>query len=152
MAVFASTAKVSGRPLTEIIGSDELTTEQWESIQAHVRQGGKKIIQLRGRSSFQSPSHHALLMVKAVIEDGGYDWPCGTYVNAPEAGFEKVMMAMETTLGAGGVTYRVPAGAEEELAALRASYDHVAKLRDEVIDMGLLPPLAEWISVNPNLA
>ena len=49
MAVFTSTAKVSGRPLTELIGTAELTDEAWESIKAHVRQGGKKIIQLRGR-------------------------------------------------------------------------------------------------------
>ncbi len=38
------------------------------------------------------------------------------------------------------------------MAALRASYEHLVKLRDEVIAMGVLPPLAEWRRVNPNLA
>ena len=36
MAVFASTAQVKGRPLTELIGTDELSNEDWEAIQAHV--------------------------------------------------------------------------------------------------------------------
>ena len=149
MAVFASTAKVDGKPLTDLIGTDALPADRWEEIKQHVAQGGKKIIQLRGRSSFQSPSHQSLLMVKAVIDTAGYPWPSGTYVDGE--GFEKIMMAMETTLGPDGVTWRMPDGTGEELAALRASYQHLAKLRDEVIGMGILPPLGEWGRVNPNL-
>jgi malate dehydrogenase len=152
MAVFASTARIAGRPLTDIIGSEELSQEDWEAIQGHVRQGGKKIIQLRGRSSFQSPSHQSVLMVKAVIESGGYDWPVGTYVDSEELGFHNVMMAMETTLGSDGVTWQVPSGTDDEMAALRASYDHLVKLRDEVIEMGVLPAIEAWGEVNPNLA
>lgn len=151
MAVFASTTKVDGRPLLDLIGSDELPREKWEEIAAHVRQGGKRIIQLRGRSSFQSPSHHALQMTKAVIDGAGYPWPCGCYVDSEEAGFEKVMMAMETTLGGDGVHWKLPDGTAEEQAALSTSYEHLVKLRDEVIGMGVLPPLDEWSSVNPNL-
>lgn len=151
MAVFASTAKVSGTPLTELIGTDRLSDEDWEAIQGRVKQGGKRIIQLRGRSSFQSPAHQSVLMCKAVMEGGGYPWPAGAYVDAPEHGLEKVMMAMETTLGSDGVSWKMPEGTESELAALRASYQHLTELRDEVIDMGMLPPLAEWSSVNPNL-
>jgi len=60
-------------------------------------------------------------------------------------------MAMETKLGADGATYEMPRGTEEETAALKASYQHLAKLRDEVIEMGLLPPLKDWTKVNPNL-
>jgi malate dehydrogenase len=152
MAVFASTAKISGRPLTEIIGTDELSQEDWEAIQGHVRQGGKKIIQLRGRSSFQSPAHQSVLMVKAVIEGGGYAWPVGTYVDSEALGFHNVMMAMETTLGSDGVQWEVPTGTDEEMAALKASYEHLIKLRDEVIEMGVLPAISEWEQVNPNLA
>ena len=151
MAVFASTAQIAGRPLTDIIGTDELSQEHWEGIQAHVRQGGKKIIQLRGRSSFQSPSHQSVLMVKAVIEGGGYEWPVGTYVDSEELGFRNVMMAMETTLGSGGVEWQVPAGTDDEMSALRASYEHLIKLRDEVIEMGVLPPIDDWAQVNANL-
>jgi len=151
MAVFASTAKIAGRPLTDLIGTDELTDQKWDEIKKHVQQGGKRIIQLRGRSSFQSPSHQSLLMVKGVIENGGYPWPSGSYVNDPANGFTQTLMAMETTLDKDGVHWKMPSGTDDELAALRASAAHLAKLRDEVIEMGVLPPLSDWGSVNSNL-
>jgi malate dehydrogenase len=151
MAVFASTAKISGRPLLDLIGTEALSQDRWAEIKQHVSQGGKRIIQLRGRSSFQSPAHQSLVMVKAVIDGNGYPWPAGVYVNAPDQGFEKTLMAMETTLNREGVHWRMPAGRDDEMTALRASYEHLAKLRDEVISMGILPPLDEWSSVNPNL-
>lgn len=151
MAVFASTAMIGGRPLLDLIGTPELSEEDWHEIQSHVRQGGKKIIQLRGRSSFQSPSHHSIRMIKAAIEGGGYEWPCGTYVDSPEHDIRHVLMAMETDIGSGGVSWQMPTGTEEEMAALGASYEHLEKLRDEVIEMGILPPLADWGTVNPNL-
>ena len=50
-----------------------------------------------------------------------------------------------------GVSWKMPAGTDDEIAALKASYEHLQKLRDEVIEMGVLPPLDEWKSVNPNL-
>jgi malate dehydrogenase len=144
MAVFAGTAKVDGTPLTDLIGTDKLTNDQWSSIRQHVQQGGKRIIELRGRSSFQSPAHQSVLMVKAAIDGKGYDWPSGAYIDSPEHGFEKIMMAMETTLSEDGVAWRMPTGTDAELAELRASYEHLVKLRDEVVDMGILPPLADW--------
>ena len=151
MAPFASTASVDGKPLASLIGTDALTADQWAAIQQHVRQGGKKIIELRGRSSFQSPSHQSLLMVKAVMDGQGYGWPVGCYVNAPDQGFDQIMMAMETTLTREGVSWAMPEGTPEELAELKASYQHLTKLRDEVVAMGVLPPLDQWKTVNPNL-
>jgi len=151
MAVFASTAKVSGTPLTDLIGTDKLPNDKWEEIKLRVRQGGKRIIQLRGRSSYQSPSHQSLLMIKAAMDGKGYPWPCGVYVDSKEHGFEKSMMGMETTIGANGVTWKMPKGTDDEIAALRASCEHLGKLRDEVIEMGVLPPLSEWSQVNSNL-
>jgi len=144
MAVFASTAKVSGRALTDLIGTSALPNDAWAALQDKVRQGGKRIIQLRGRSSFQSPSHQSMSIVKAAIDGRGYPWPCGMYVDAPQEGFEKIMMAVETRLDREGVHGTIPRGTPEELAALRASYQHLVKMRDEVIAMGILPPLAEW--------
>jgi malate dehydrogenase len=144
MAVFASTAKVRGRPLAELIGTPALPHDAWSALQERVRQGGKRIIQLRGRSSFQSPAHQSMLMVRAAIDGRGYPWPCGMYVDAPKDGFEKIMMAIETRLDREGVHGSMPQGTKEELAALRASYEHLVKMRDEVISMGILPPVAEW--------
>lgn len=151
MAVFASTVRIAGRPLLDLIGTDRLSEQRWEEIRKHVQQGGKRIIQLRGRSSFQSPSHQSLLMIKAVIQGGGYPWPCGAYVDAPELGFEKIMMAMETTVTSDGLSWILPTGNPAELDELRNSYQHLTKLRDEVIALGSLPPLDEWSSVNEHL-
>lgn len=149
MAVFASTAKIQGKPLTDLIGTDALSQEQWNDIRQRVRQGGKRIIELRGRSSFQSPSHQSLCIVRSVITGETYPWPVGVYVNSD--GFSQIMMAMETTVGPDGISYKIPAGTDQEIADLKASYGHLAKLRDEVVEMGILPPLAEWRSANPNL-
>ncbi len=151
MAVFASTARIGERKLIDLIGTDELTAEEWEEIKAHTRQGGKRIIQLRGRSSFQSPSHHSLLMTKAVIDGHGYPWPAGCYVDSEDADFRHILMGMETTIDRRGVRWAIPKGTEDEMAELRASYEHLTKLRDEVIGMGVIPPVAEWSSVNPKL-
>ena len=52
MAVFASTTLVAGRPLSELIGH-EMPEDDWHELQQRVIQGGKHIIDLRGRSSFQ---------------------------------------------------------------------------------------------------
>ena len=57
MAVFASTAQVDGKPLLELIGTPALTNEQWAEMKQAVIKGGANIINLRGRSSFQSPSY-----------------------------------------------------------------------------------------------
>ena len=39
----------------------------------------------------------------------------------------------------------------EEEAALEKSYEHLCALRDEVIAMGVLPPISEWHALNPNI-
>ena len=57
MAVFASTTKVAGQPLSEIIGTKALPEQEWEEMKQRVIQGGKHIIDLRGRSSFQRPDY-----------------------------------------------------------------------------------------------
>ena len=57
MAVFGSAVKVAGRNLTDIIGTEEFPEAEWEQMKKDVTQGGAKIIELRRRSSFQSPSY-----------------------------------------------------------------------------------------------
>lgn len=150
MAVFASTVKINGKPLLELIGTPDLPTEKWNQLKHHVCQGGKAIIELRGRSSFQSPAHHAVMVIKGVIEGKGYTWPVGTFCNKDK--YRNVMMAMETTLTKDGVTYQTPSGTSEEISELDRSFKHLEELRDEVIGMGILPPVDQWPSVNPNLS
>ena len=67
MAVFASGVKVAGTPLTDLIGTDKLSTEHWEEIKHDTIQGGANIIKLRGRSSFQSPAYVSVKMIEGAM-------------------------------------------------------------------------------------
>ncbi len=149
MAVFASTASVDGKPLTSLIGTDKLTAEQWKTIQGKVTGGGKRIIDLRGRSSFQSPSYVSIEMLQAVIGGASFRWPAGAYVNNGK--FNNIMMGWETKLSKDGVTLLELKGTAEEQAAIENSYKHLCKLRDEVIGMGVIPPVDKWGELNPNM-
>lgn len=149
MAVYASTAKVDGKPLLDIIGTPALTKEQWTEIQAKVIKGGANIIALRGRSSFQSPAYVSIEMIAAAMGGKPFRWPAGTYVHSH--GFDHIMMAMETEINKEGVHYKELKGTPEEEAKLKESYAHLCKLRDEVIGMVVLPPIKDWHSINPNI-
>ena len=149
MAVFASTTTVAGQPLSELIGTKALTQQAWEEIRQRVVQGGKNIIDLRGRSSFQSPAYLSIEMVAAAMGGPSFTWPVGTYVNNGE--YNHIMMAMETTVDKNGVTVAPVKGTPEEHKELDQSYHHLCKLRDEVISLGIIPPISEWSKINPNL-
>ena len=149
MAVFASTAKVDGKPLTDIIGTPELTKEQWAEIQQKVIKGGSNIIALRGRSSFQSPAYVSVEMIAAAMGGKPFNWPAGRYCSFQ--GFDHIMMAMEVTITKNGCAYEEVIGTPEEMEDLKKSYAHLCTLRDEVIAMGVLPAIKDWHSINPNI-
>lgn len=149
MAVFASTTTVAGEPLSEIIGTQALPEKEWEEMQQRVIQGGKNIIDLRGRSSFQSPAYLSIEMIAAAMGGKPFTWPVGTYVN--DGTYNHIMMAMETTVDKNGVEVKPVAGTPDERKALDRSYHHLCKLRDEVISLGIIPPISEWGKINPNL-
>lgn len=149
MAVYASTTSIDGKPLTEIIGTESLPHDEWEKMKVRVIQGGKNIIDLRGRSSFQSPAYLSIEMIAAAMGGQPFRWPVGTYVN--NSHFSHIMMAMETKVDANGTTCTPVNGTAEEEAELESSYKHLCKLRDEVIAMGVMPPIDQWSKINPNL-
>ncbi len=149
MAVFASTATVDGKPLTEIIGTESLPQNEWEALRVRVVQGGKNIIELRGRSSFQSSAYLSVEMIAAAMGGAPFRWPVGTYVNNDR--FQHIMMAMETKVDANGTTCTPVKGTPEEEEELERSYRHLCALRDEVIEMGVIPPIDQWSRINPYL-
>lgn len=149
MAVFASTTTVAGEPLSQIIGTKALPEQEWEEMKQRVIQGGKNIIDLRGRSSFQSPAYLSVEMIAAAMGGKPFTWPVGTYVN--DGTFNHIMMAMETTVDKNGVTVHPVKGTPEEKKELEQSYHHLCHLRDEVIAMGVLPPIKDWKELNPNV-
>ena len=147
MAVFASKAKIDGKPLSEL----PLSAERWAEIKHMTTQGGSNIIKLRGRSSFQSPAYQAVKMIEGAMGGEKFNWPAGCYVNCDKCGYKNVMMAMPTVIDADGVHFTAPEGTAEEMAALQASYEHLQKMRDEIIGLGIIPPVDEWKTLNPNL-
>ncbi len=149
MAVFASTASVDGKPLMEIIGTAELPEEKWSEIQGKVTKGGANIINLRGRSSFQSPAYVSIEMIGAAMGGKPFRWPVGAYV--AKGKYNHIMMAWETYLTKDGVVLKDIKGTPSEEEALEKSYKHLCELRDEVIAMGVIPPIADWHKLNPNI-
>ncbi|NDV96987.1 malate dehydrogenase [Dysgonomonas sp. 521] len=149
MAVFSSTATVDGKPLNSLIGTSALTDTAWNEIKEKVVQGGKKIIELRGRSSFQSPAYLSLEMIQAVMGGSAFDWPVGVYVSNKD--FSNIMMAMETKLDKSGVHYQIVEGTTDEHKALQESYVHLCNLRDQLIQSGVIPAIDKWNSINANL-
>ena len=147
MAVFASKVLVDGKPLAEY----NLSAEKWAEVKQDTIQGGSKIIKLRGRSSFQSPAYQAVKMIQAAMGGDKFNWPAGCYVNCDKCGFKNVMMAMPSVIDANGVSFVAPQGTAEEMAALHASYEHLCKMRDEIISLGIVPAVEDWGTMNPNL-
>ena len=80
-----------------------------------------------------------------------FTWPAGCYVDAPELGFQNVFMAMPTVIDATGVHYTAPEGTAQEMADLQVSYEHLCKMREEIIELGIVPAVADWKKENPNL-
>lgn len=149
MAVFASTAFVDGKKLTDIIGTPALSKERWEEIKVAVGKGGAEIIKLRGRSSFQSPSYASVAMVRAAMGGEEFAYPSGVYVGTGK--HNHIMMAMETSITKQGVTYKQVSGTDDENKALDKSYEHLCKLRDEVIGMGIIPSIDKWHTLNAHI-
>ena len=154
MAVFKSEVRVEGVALSELLAGRKLrgvgiTRPDWESVKEHVRQGGSRIIQLRGRSSYQSPAALCCAMLRAAAGAEPFTWPTGAYLTGGK--YRQVMMAAKARITAAGVQAQLPEGDPEEMADLDASYEHLVRLRDQAIADAILPPLADWPKVNPNL-
>ena len=149
MAVFGSHVTIDGKPLTEIIGTPEFPAEEWEQMKTDVTKGGAKIIELRGRSSFQSPAYLSVEMIRAVMGGEAFRFPVGTYVCNEK--YNHIMMAMNTTLDTTGAHYVMPEGTAEENAKLDASYEHLCKMRDELVTLNIVPEIDKWNEINPNL-
>ena len=149
MAVFGSHVTIDGKKLTDLIGTPAFPEAEWEQMKKDVIQGGAKIIELRGRSSFQSPAYLSVEMIRSVMGGETFRYPVGTYVKTDK--YDHIMMAMKTTLDKSGAHYEVPQGTAEENASLDASYAHLCKMRDELVTLNIVPEISKWSEINPNL-
>ena len=91
----------------------------------------------------------SICMIAAAMGGKPFGYPAGVFVHNDE--FKHILMAMETQITKEGVSYKNVQGTAEENKTLAASYEHLCKLRDEVISMGIIPPVEEWRSLNPHL-
>jgi malate dehydrogenase len=49
------------------------------------------------------------------------------------------------------VHYTEPEGTAEELASLKNSYEHLVKMREEIVGLGIVPAVEDWKNDNANL-
>ena len=127
MAVFGSHVEIAGRKLTDIIGTAEFPAEEWEQMKIDV----------------------TVEMIRAAMGGEPFRFPVGTYVKTDK--YDHIMMAMKTTMTAQGAKFEVPQGTAEENAKLDQSYEHLCKMRDELVTLNIVPPISEWNKINPNL-
>ena len=90
-------------------------------------------------------------MIEAAMGGEKFTLPAGCFVKCDKCGFKNVMMAMPTTIDKTGVHFTEPQGTEEEMASLAKSYEHLCKMRDEIVELGIVPAVDEWTKMNPNL-
>jgi malate dehydrogenase len=150
MVAFLKGIKIDGKPLEKMMEEKQFSADDWKNIKTKVVKGGSKIIELRGRSSFQSPAHQALHMLRGALGGGDYDWPAGVYIDKGE--FKGVVMAANTKITKKGCEWREPEGTADDMKELRASYEHLKGLRVEAIKLGIIPPPEKWGELNPHLA
>ncbi len=88
-------------------------------------------------------------MIRAAMGGEPFRFPVGTYVKTDK--YDHIMMAMKTTMTAEGAKFEVPQGTPDENAKLDQSYEHLCKMRDELVTLNIVPPVSEWNKINPNL-
>ena len=149
MAVFASTTKIKGEPLTRFHRYYPPSVDRMGSAESTCHPRWKAYHRPARRSSFQSPAYLSIEMIAAAMGGQPFRWPAGAYVSNGK--FDHIMMAMETSITKDGVTYKEIAGTPAEQEELEKSYEHLCKLRDEVIEMGIIPAIKDWHTLNPNI-
>ncbi len=147
MVPVTSDVLVMGKPLAKY----NIPAEKFEEIKQKTIQGGSNIIALRGRSSNLSPAYVAIEMIEAAMGGKKFTLPAGCFVKDGMYGYKNVCMAMKSTIDENGVSYTEANLSADEKKSLDASYEHLCKMRDEVISMGVLPAIEDWKKYNSNL-
>jgi malate dehydrogenase len=150
MVAFKRGITVSGKPLEKLESEGKFTADDWKKVKDKVVKGGSKIIELRGRSSFQSPAHQSILMLRAYLGGGDFTWPSGLYVEKGEN--RGVIMAVPSKITKGKVESWEPEGSPDDMKELKASVEHLRGLRAEAVKLGILPPIDQWGEKNPHMA
>ncbi len=131
MVPLASTASVSGIPITQL-----LTREKIEELIVRTRHGGAEIVNLlKTGSAYYAPSASAVAMVESIVRDQRRILPCCTRLEG-EYGIEATWVGVPVILGANGVERVIELELEAgDLEALKTSAAAVKSGQDEVAGM-----------------
>ncbi len=123
-------ANVSGVPITELLGEDELA-----AIVKRTQQGGIEIVNhLKTGSAFYTPGLAAVEMTEAVLTDSKRVLPCAAYLDG-QYGFSGCFLGVPCVLGEKGVERILEFTlTEEEQDAMKVSE---AAVRKQMADTGL---------------
>ncbi len=117
---------VSGVLLTELLPEERIR----EVVDRTRYAGGEILGLLKTGSAFYSPAAAAMEMAEAYLKDQKRMLPCAAYLEG-EYGFSGCYMGVPVVIGGGGVEKIIELDlTEEELKALRRSYEHVRELVD----------------------
>ncbi|MBT3321170.1 MAG: malate dehydrogenase [Anaerolineae bacterium] len=121
-------SNIAGVPLEKYIESDKL-----DAILTRTRKGGGEIVGLlKTGSAFYAPSMAVVQMAEAILTDRKLILPCAVYLNG-EYGQKDIFFGVPVMLGKDGVEKIIEYElTEEEMTALQASADAVAKSVEEL--------------------
>lgn len=111
---------VSGIPVTELIGKEEL-----DAIIDRTKKGGGELVKLMGTSAWYAPGAAAAQMVAAIVRDERRILPCCALLEG-EYGQDGIFLGVPVKLGKEGIVELLELNLnEEEMADMNASADAV---------------------------
>jgi malate dehydrogenase len=131
MVPVPSACTVHGKPLSEMLGADEIA-----ALVERTRNGGAEIVGLlKTGSAYYAPSSAAAAMARAVARDSGAVLPVCAWLTG-QYGIYDVYLGVEAEIGAAGVRRVVERDlTSDELASLRAAAHAVRAKQADVADL-----------------
>jgi len=123
---------VSGIPVTDMIGSEEL-----DAIVQRTKTGGGELVKLMGTSAWYAPGAAAAQMVEAILKDEQRIFPCCVKLTG-QYGMKDVFLGVPVKLGKNGIEDVIELKLNsEEMTLLKESEGHVRQVMDVFDGMGL---------------
>ncbi|MCL4109165.1 UNVERIFIED_CONTAM: hypothetical protein GTU68_028346 [Idotea baltica] len=123
---------VSGIPVTDLIGSDEL-----DAIVQRTKTGGGELVKLMGTSAWYAPGAAAAQMVEAILKDEQRIFPCCVKLTG-QYGMDNVFLGVPVKLGKNGIEEVMELKLDaEEMKLLQESEGHVRQVMDVFDGMDL---------------
>jgi len=123
---------VSGIPVTQLIGADEL-----DQIISRTRTGGGEIVKLMGTSAWYAPGAAVAQMVEAIIDDQRRIFPCSVLLQG-QFGLKDVYAGVPVKIGKEGIVEIVEIELnDEEMKMLHESAAAVKSTMDVLDNMKL---------------